>query len=470
MRRKQTKIVATISDLRCDTDFIKKLHDEGVDVIRLNTAHQEIVDSLRVIKNIRKVSERIAILIDTKGPEIRTSKAAGPIPLEKGDRITIVGGRRDDISTRELVYVNYANFVKKIKVGTTILMDDGELEFEVVNKIKNRITCQAKNSGALKSYKTVNVPSIHFDLPSVSEKDREYIDFAIKYDIDFIAHSFVRNKADVQAIQNILDKHKSRIKIIAKIENREGVDNLDEILDVAHGVMVARGDLGIEIPAEELPLTQKEMIRKCLLRQKPVIVATQMMQSMTSHPRPTRAEVSDVANAVFDGADAIMFSAETAQGSYPVETVQIAVKIIKETEACADQYSRLPVPAIDKSITGYLVKAAVEAARHLDIKEIIVGDETGFSAELLASLRARIPVYVKSSNKRVVRELALTYGVNAHLVKNNTSREDFIKNLLTYLERKGKLNSRDKIVYLAGGSSKRAAANFMEICEVGKYI
>lgn len=469
MQKKQTKIVATISDMRCDCDFIKTLYKEGVNVIRLNTAHQNVADTVRVIKNIREVSDRIAIMIDLKGPELRTSFAERPIDIENGATVALKGGKREDVSTKDLIYINYPDFVKEVKVGTRVLIDDGEMELEVVKKIKDKAICKALNRGIIKSYKTVNVPSVKIDLPSLNKKDRDYLKFVIENDIDFVAHSFVRRKQDVLDVQAVLDKAKSRVKIISKIENAEGVSNLDEIIAVSHGIMVARGDLGIEVPAEELPLIQKQIIKKCILARKPVIVATQVMHSMIKNPRPTRAEVSDVANAVLDGADAVMLSGETAFGEYPVETVRMMTKIIKKTEDFADHYSTLPLAKIEKTITGHLIKSAVETARELDITEIIIGDETGFSAELISSLRSRIPVFVKSCDKRVVRELALAYGLNANFVVKTLNHEAYIKELLKTLVKKGKLKQNDLIIYLAGNPDKKISANFMEICEVGKY-
>lgn len=469
MFKKQTKIVATISDMRCDTEFINKLYREGVNVIRLNTAHQNVADTVRVIKNIREVSDRIAIMIDLKGPELRTSFAQGPIEIENGATVALMGGKREDVSTKDLLVINYPDFVSKVKVGTRVLIDDGELELEIIKKTKDKAICVALNKGIIKSYKTVNVPSVKIDLPSLNKKDRDYLDFVIKNDIDFVAHSFVRRKQDVLDVQKVLDKAKSRVKIISKIENAEGVDNLDEIIAVSHGIMVARGDLGIEVPAEELPLIQKKIITKCILAQKPVIVATQVMHSMIKNPRPTRAEVSDVANAVLDGADAVMLSGETAFGDFPVETVQMMSRIIKKTEDFADHYFYPPSSPIEKTITGHLIKSAVETAKKLDIKEIIVGDETGFSSEYISSLRSRIPVYVKSSDKRIVRELALAYGLNANYVEKNLDHETYIRGLLKVLVQKGKLKKNDLIIFLAGHPDKKIAANFMEICEVSKY-
>lgn len=469
---KQTKIVATISDLRCDQDFIRNLHENGVDVVRLNTAHQTHADTLRVIKNIRKVSERIAILLDTKGPEIRTAVTDEPIILKKGETIKIAGANavEERKSSASLVYVNYSDFVKDVPNKAVILIDDGELGLRVVKKTSSYLLCEALNNGEIKSNKSINIPDLHINLPSLSAKDRDYIDFAIKNDLDFIAHSFVRNKDDILAIQKILDKKKSKIKIIAKIENREGVNNIDEILDYAYGIMVARGDLGIEIPAEEIPLIQKELIKKCIARHKPVITATQMLHSMIKNPRPTRAEISDVANAILDNTDAVMLSGETAYGDYPIEAVDIMTKIIKHTEANTQSSSSLPVFKDEYAIPNFLAKSAVIASRELKIKEIIISASNGFSAEVIASYRGRVPVYVKCADKRTVRELSLTYGVNAHYVKRKNDDEKFLRELFTKLVKKGRLDREDKVIFLDGSSFNDSLTNSMVICEVGKYV
>ncbi|HOK51966.1 MAG TPA: pyruvate kinase, partial [Bacteroidales bacterium] len=313
---KKTKIIATISDRRCEPEFIRELYEEGMNVVRINTAHQSFEDAKRVIDNVRKVSDKIAILVDTKGPEIRTNGVVEVYEVRTGDRI-VVRGSVDEPSHPGYIYVNYPEFVADVPVDSHILIDDGSLELIVREKDEHSLYCEVQNDGKIESRKSVNVPSVSFRLPSLSEKDKEFVKFCIQEDVDFIAHSFVRNKEDVLAIQQILDEHKSAIKIIAKIENQQGVDNIDEILDYVYGVMVARGDLAIEIPYEKIPGIQRMIISKCIARRKPVIVATQMLHSMIEHPRPTRAEVSDIANAIFSHTDAIMLSGETAYGKYP---------------------------------------------------------------------------------------------------------------------------------------------------------
>lgn len=471
MRKKQTKIVATIG-IKRDVEFIEAMYRAGADVMRLNTAHQDTKEALAVINNIRQVSDRIAILIDTKGPEVRVTQLAEDLVCTKGMELKMAGTADQLASSPEKIYVNYADFHKDMLTGAVIFIDDGKLELKVEKKTANYLLCKVMNDGLIKSNKSINVPGVHLNLPTLNKKDKEFINFSIKHKIDFIAHSFVRNKEDVLAIQRILDKHKSSIKIIAKIENLEGVEHIDEILDHAHGIMVARGDLGIEMAAEEIPLIQKEIIRKCILRHKPVIVATQMLQSMVHNPRPTRAEVSDVANSVIDGADAVMLSEESASGKYPQEAVEIMARIVKRVEASNEKhhFSNLPQIDTENKIAHYLISAAVEATKELDIKEVIMTSTSGHSAQVMASYRGRTPVYVKCFDKGIARQLALTYGINAHYVKKEENHKKFITDLFRYLVKKNKLELTDKVVFLARDIRDGSGANFMEICEVAKYV
>lgn len=471
MRKKQTKIVATIG-IKCDVNFIEAMYHAGADVMRLNTAHQGTKEALAVINNIRKISDRIAILIDTKGPEVRVTQLEEDLVCSKGMELKIAGTADQLASGPEKIYINYVDFHKDIPMHSLIFIDDGKLELKVEKKTANYLLCRVMNDGLIKSNKSVNVPGVHLNLSTLNKKDREFINFSIKHKVDFIAHSFVRNKEDILAIQKILDKHKSPIKIIAKIENLEGVEHIDEILDHAHGIMVARGDLGIELAAEEIPLIQKEIIRKCIVRHKPVIVATQMLQSMVHNPRPTRAEVSDVANAVIDGADSVMLSEESASGNYPQEAVEFMARIVRRVEMSNEKhhFSNLPQIDTENKIAHYLISAAVQATKELEIKEIIMTSTSGHSAQVMASYRGRTPVYVKCFDKTIARQLALTYGINAHYVKKEENHKKFITDLFRYLVKKNKLELTDKVVFLARDIRDGSGANFMEICEVAKYV
>ena len=328
---KQTKIVASISDRRCSKEFIQDLFNAGMNVVRMNTAHATPEGIREIISNVRKVSRHIGILIDTKGPEVRTTACKAPIVYKTGDVVKIFG-RPEIESEHDIVNLTYVNFADDVHEGDEILFDDGALSMRVIGINGPAVIAQVQNDGVLGSKKSVNVPGVHIDLPALTDKDIININLAIDEDIDFIAHSFVRNAADVKAVQDILDARGSDIKIISKIENQEGVDNIDEILEASYGIMIARGDLGIEVPIECIPGIQRNLIRKCVKAKKPVIVATQMLHTMRDNPRPTRAEVTDITNAIYYRTDALMLSGETATGKYPIEALKKMAHIAEQAE------------------------------------------------------------------------------------------------------------------------------------------
>jgi pyruvate kinase len=465
---KKTKIVATISDQKCDVKFIESLYKAGMNVVRLNTAHQALDETLKVINNVRKVSDEIALMIDTKGPEIRTNKSEYKIDLKKGDRIKIKGDP-DCSSTPDCICVTHKDFAQEVTVGQKILIDDGDIEFEVVGKEKDSLICEATNEGLVKARKSVNVPNVSFSLPALSPKDLGYIEFAIQHDIDFIAHSFVRNINDVKAIQDILDKSHSRVKIIAKIENQDGVDNIDEILANVYGIMVARGDLAIEIPYERIPGIQKKIINKCIEARKPVIVATQMLHSMISNPRPTRAEVTDVANAIYSKTDAIMLSGETAYGDYPLEAVETMARIACEVEQSRSDLHKTPIVVMSSKTSAYLSKSAVEASIKLDANFIIADTTTGRTIRNMSGFRGRKPVIAECYDKRVVRELSLSFGIFPHYMEANTPN-GFIKESLIRLYEK-KMTAREDIVVILGGNyGVSHGASFIEISTIDNLL
>ena len=462
---KKTKIIATISDRMCDVPLLTRMYQAGMDVVRLNTAHQAPEDALVVINNVRKVSDRIAIIIDTKGPEIRTTVARGDIPVKTGDLVCVTGDKKGEC-TPDCICVSYDNFVDDLSVGDKILIDDGEIELEVKEKSSRRLMCEVKNDGAIKGKKSINLPSVKIrNLPSLTEKDRAFVAFAADQDIDFIAHSFVRRKEDILAIQEILDAKQSPVKIIAKIENQEGVDNIDEILDHAYGVMVARGDLAIEIPTEKIPIIQKKLVRKCIERRKPVIIATQMLQSMVTSPRPTRAEVSDVANACLDHTDAIMLSAETAYGKYPLESVKMMTKIAEEVESSLSTFTDSPYES-SKTVTGYLAKAAVKASLRLKTKALVADTISGKTILSLVAYRGENPIYAQCYSKRVMRELALSFGVHASFMQTDLSSHEFLRTALNRLIEQQELNEESLITVLAGNFGSGYGASYVEISTV----
>lgn len=465
MRKKNTKILATISDLMCSTEFIKSLYDAGMDAVRLNTAHQDIDATRIVIENTRKVSETLGIVLDTKGPEVRTTKVESGVDLKKGDEILVCGG--SEFSSKECIFVNYAHFVNDIPVNTHILIDDGLIEMKVVSKSDKNLNCKILRGGLLKSRKTVNVPAITLNLPSLSERDIAYVRFAAEVDVDFIAHSFVRNKADVLELQKLLDELNSPIKIIAKIENRAGVDNIDEILEHVYGVMVARGDLAIEIPAEEVPVVQKKIIKKCISRGRIVITATQMLHSMIESPVPTRAEVSDIANAILDGTDVVMLSGETSAGNYPVEAVQMMAKVAKHVGPEVTLFSGVSVSSMNHKISAHLAKSAVLASKEFNARAIVVGTHSGSTARIVSAYRGNVPIFAKCYSLRTARWLSLSAGVFPSVLPVVYSTDEFVSIALTSLVDSHDLTPDDLIV-IVGGAGKRedAGSTFVEINSV----
>lgn len=467
--RKKTKIVATLSDQNGSVEFIEKFYHAGMDVVRLNTAFQSMEGARTIIRNVRQVSDRLAVMIDTKGPEVRTTEASEEIPVSKGDLVTLLGDPNQP-STREGVYVNYGGFVAEVPLQSHILIDDGSLDFQVREKKGSALICEALNGGKIEGRKSVNVPRVSFQLPSLSERDKAFIQFSIREEIDFIAHSFVRNKEDILAIQALLDEHRSPIKIIAKIENQEGVDRIDEILDHAYGVMVARGDLAIEIPYEKVPGVQKMLIHKCIARRKPVIIATQMLHSMIHEPRPTRAEVSDIASAIYSKSDALMLSAETAHGAYPVESVTTMAKVAVEVEKSRSDIHHTPIVVLTNERSAFLTKTAVEAAIQLNAKAIIADTTSGSSIRNMAGFRGRKPVFAHCYDRSTMRQLALSFGVFPEFIEKTKSSREFVQRALQSHLKAGTLTEDDLVVVIAGNFGDSFGASFIEISPVKQLL
>lgn len=477
MMLKHTKIVATISDKRCEVPFIKSLFDEGMNVVRLNSAHLDEEGFLKIINNVRQVSNRIAILVDTKGPEIRTTVAHDPIVLKMGDKIK-VAGNPEGISSNESIYVSFPGLANEMNIGDNILIDDGEIDLEVISKEGDYLMCEVQNDGVVGSRKSVNVPGVRINLPTITERDKKFIALSHKHNVDFIAHSFVRNEKDVLEVQTILDELNSPIKIIAKIENQEGVDKADQILNQAYGIMIARGDLGIEVPQEKIPAIQRDLIRKAIHHKKPVIVATQMLHSMIENPRPTRAEITDIANAIYYRTDAIMLSGETAYGKYPVEAVRTMTQVAKETEKTklAENDIRVPYAYDDKEVTGFLAKQAVKTAGRLGTEAIFTDSHTGRTARVLAAFRGKKPVFAMTTSERLARELALSYGVWAEYLPGvgieNTkeSRRAYYTEAIKKMLDSNMIEINDRVAYLGGSFGETGGTTYLDISEVNKII
>ncbi len=462
---KKTKIVATISDWKSEPEYIKALYDNGMNVVRMNTAHINRDGAKKIMDNVRSISDKIALLIDTKGPEVRTTNLEADFTVSFGDKIKVTG----DLSQKNCLYVNYPHFVKEIPVGSRLMIDDGEIELEVTSKDSNFLFTEATNSGIIKNKKSVNIPGVSINLPSLTEKDKDFILFAIENKIEFIAHSFVRNKQDILDIQKILDEYKSPVRIIAKIENQQGVDNIDEILDNAYGVMIARGDLGIEIPAEKIPPVSRMLIKKCIERKRPVIMATQMLHTMIDHPRPTRAEVSDIANAVYNRCDAVMLSGETAYGKYGVEAVKVMSKVAVEVEKNKDRRNDI-VPPINMDTSNFLAATAIKAMDEMKATCIITDTLSGHNPRHISAFRGEMPVFAKCYRPRVMRELALSYGVFPSLIDPSKNRDKTIRTALKSLLKEGFIKEDDRVVYVGSSNGIRSKASFLEIIEVKKGL
>ncbi|MCL9780913.1 pyruvate kinase PykF [Vibrio sp. S4M6] len=428
---KKTKIVCTIGPKTEPVEKLSELVNAGMNVMRLNFSHGDFNEHGTRIANFRKVMEetgkQLAILLDTKGPEIRTIK------LEDGEDVDLVAGQEftftTDISVvgnKNQVAVTYEGFADDLSVGNTILVDDGLIEMEVLATTDTEVKCKVLNNGALGENKGVNLPGVSVNLPALSEKDKADLKFGCEQGVDFVAASFIRKADDVREIRELLNANGGEnIHIISKIENQEGVDNFDEILELSDGIMVARGDLGVEIPAEEVIFAQKMMIEKCNRARKVVITATQMLDSMIKNPRPTRAEAGDVANAVMDGTDAVMLSGETAKGKYPVEAVTIMAQIANRTDSAlkAELSSRLDSPRL--RITEAVCKGAVDTAEKLAAPLIVVATEGGKSARSVRKYFPTANILALTTNKKTAAQLVLTKGVTPVVVNSIENTDAF---------------------------------------------
>ncbi len=450
---KKTKIVCTLGPASENEETLRELIKNGLNVCRLNFSHgshEEHKGRMDLVKKLREeLNMPTAILLDTKGPEIRTGKFDVPeVFLEEGQTFTIT--MKDVMGDKERCTVSYKGLANDVKPGDTILIDDGLVGLTVKEVNNDDIVCEVQNSGIVKNHKGVNVPGVKVNLPAITEKDRSDIEFGIEQGIDFIAASFVRKVSDVLAIREILEENNAEhIKIISKIENQEGVENLDEIIEVSDGIMVARGDLGVEIPTEEIPVVQKLMIKKCNEAGKPVITATQMLDSMIRNPRPTRAEVTDVANAIYDGTDAIMLSGETAAGKYPVEAVKTMATIAKRAEET--MRNRRDKINKSKNVTDAISYATCTTAMDLEAKAILSSTASGHTARMVSKFRPDCPIVATTSNESVRRQLALTWGVLPLMREKSANIDQVIVNSIEAAKTSNYVSKDDVVVITAGG-------------------
>ena len=454
---KKTKIICTMGPNTNDRELMKNLALNGMDIARFNFSHgsyEEHKGRLKILKEVRKeLNIPIATLLDTKGPEIRTGL------LKDGNKITLKEGQTYTLTTREIVgdetigHINYDGLNNDVSVGNRILIDDGLIELEVVSVDDTEIICTVLNGGELGEKKGVNVPNVKINLPALTEKDKDDILFGIDHGYDFIAASFVRTADAIREIREILNEYHSDMQIIAKIENAEGIENLDEIISVSDGIMVARGDMGVEIPLQDVPHIQKTIIRKCNSACKPVITATQMLDSMIRNPRPTRAEATDVANAVYDGTDVVMLSGETAMGKYPLEALKTMVQICISAEEHLDskQYSKRIVDKENRSsISNAVSYSCVSTAYHIGAKLIVAPSITGFTTRQLSKWRPSVPIIGLSPNSTAVRQMQLYWGVLPIKAERSESTDELIDNSLALLKERGIAESDDVVIIAAG--------------------
>lgn len=476
---KKTKIVCTIGPASENEEVLRELFLNGLNVARLNFSHGTYEEHKKRIDTIKKLREElelpIAIMLDTKGPEIRLKNFKhGEITLSDGDTFTLT--TRDVEGDETIVSVSYKGLADDIKIGDRILVDDGLVELEVKDIVNGTdIVCNVLNGGALKDHKGVNVPNVPIKLPAITEKDISDIKFGIENDVDFIAASFIRKADDVMQIRKVLeDNGGEQIEIISKIENQEGIDNIDEIIEASDGIMVARGDLGVEIEPEEIPLLQKMIIRKCNIAGKPVITATQMLDSMIRNPRPTRAEVTDVANAILDGTDAIMLSGETAAGKYPIEAVKTMQDIAIRTEMSDEYLETLKSKrALDEHIstTNAISKATCTTAEDLNATAIITATSSGYTSKAVSKFRPKAPIIAATTDKKVMRRLAVVWGVYPVLSVKTESTDEIIDISIHSAMEKGYVKEGDLIVITAGipvGVS--GTTNLLKVHTIGKIL
>ena len=476
---KKTKVVCTMGPNTNDRELLKKLIENGMDVARFNFSHgdhEEQKSRMDLLKELRQeLNTNTAILLDTKGPEIRTGvlKGGKRIMLKAGEQFTLTTEELDGVAS--LVSITYEGLVQDVDAGRVILIDDGLIELKVVGKSEKEIFCEVINGGELGERKGVNVPNVAVRLPAITEKDKDDIRFGVEQGIDFIAASFVRNAECVLEIKAYLKELGAPyVPIIAKVENAEGIKNIDEIIRAADGVMVARGDLGVEIPAEEVPYLQKMIIQKCNMNFKTVITATQMLDSMMRNPRPTRAEVTDVANAVYDGTDAVMLSGETAQGKYPLEALQMMVHIIQNTEQHLDYEGMLEKTGghLKSGVSSAIGYSSVLAASNLNAKCIITPSVSGATARVVSNLRPRQVILGVTPNERTLRRMSIYWGVKPIKSQAFNTTDDICDGAIELAKVKQFVETGEIVVITAGIPSpnvkkeRSATSNMMRIATV----
>ncbi|MFN5784490.1 MAG: pyruvate kinase [Flavobacteriia bacterium] len=471
---KKTKIVATLGPASSDKEVLRQMFLAGLNVCRLNFSHGAYEDHATVVQTIRELNDEtglnVAILADLQGPKIRTNEMENNgVELINGNEVLIVTEKV--LGTAEKFSINYAQLPADVKPGERILLDDGKLALEVVRTDgKAEIVAKVIHGGILSSTKGVNFPNTRISMPSLTEKDLEDLHFALDQDVDWIGLSFVRSARDIIELKHIIYNRKCKAKVIAKIEKPEAIDEIDEIIKESDGLMVARGDLGVEIPYQNVPIIQKMLINKCILQAKPIIVATQMMESMISNITPTRAEVNDVANAVLDGADAVMLSGETSVGKFPVEVIKTMSNIVMEMEKFDGIYNKEEIPERDQSrfITDSICFNACRLSQRVEATAILTMSFSGYTAYKVASQRPKSQIYVFTSNKQILTQLNLIWGVKAFYYDKHISTDHTIADIKYLLRKEGLLQTGDLVINIASipledrGSSNMLKLSYVE--------
>ncbi|MDW4093494.1 pyruvate kinase [Staphylococcus saprophyticus] len=476
---RKTKIVCTIGPASESEEMLEKLIKAGMNVARLNFSHGDHAEHKARIDTIRKVSKRlgktVAILLDTKGPEIRTHNMKdGLIELEKGSEVTV--SMTEVEGTPEKFSVTYENLINDVEEGSYILLDDGLIELQVksIDKANGEVLCDVLNTGELKNKKGVNLPGVKVSLPGITDKDADDINFGISEGVDFIAASFVRRPSDVLDIRKLLEaKQNKNISIIPKIENQEGIDNIKEILEVSDGLMVARGDMGVEIPPESVPMVQKDLIRQCNKLGKPVITATQMLDSMQRNPRATRAEASDVANAIYDGTDAVMLSGETAAGQYPEEAVKTMRNIAVSAEAAQDYKKLLSdrTKLVETSLVNAIGVSVAHTALNLNVKAIVAATESGSTARTISKYRPQSDIIAVTPNAETARQCALVWGIFPVVKEGRKTTDALLNNAVATAVETERVQNGDLIIITAGvPTGEKGTTNMMKLHLVGDEL
>lgn len=470
---RKTKIVCTLGPATDQEDVLRQMMIEGMNVARCNFSHGTYEDHKRrmdMVKKLRKeVGKPVAILLDTKGPEVRVKDfKEGKVMLEEGQLFTLTAEEVE--GTKDIVSVTYNRLYEDLEVGMRVLIDDGLIEMAVEKVDKSNIVCRVINGGVVSNHKGVNVPDVDLSMPYISDKDREDILFGIEQDVDFIAASFVQKKEDILQLRKLLEKNGGEeIRIISKIENAQGVANIDDIIEVSDGIMVARGDMGVEIPYEEVPVIQKKIIKKVYRAGKQVITATQMLESMIKNPRPTRAEATDIANAIYDGTTAIMLSGESAAGKYPVEAVRTMARIAESAEKDIDYYERMchGGKAGEADITTAIAYATCSAAMDVGAAAIITVTLSGFTAEAISRFKPACPIIGCAANERVCRQLNLLWGVNPLQVSKEETTDALFDAAVSEAKKAGYVKAGDVAVITAGiPLGKAGTTNMIHVVEV----